>query len=258
MAQHAFADRFRPFAMVGGALSGSSMQTDNPGRLNVTDLLGQVLILVYLPSSLIVSPDPPSGCALANLSATLHSLGGYLPFSSAGPWSVARLSGAMAASSRQRVVRREHSAQELIRYIQEVYGLHTTDLAELLGVSRQSVHAWKRGGSVPNTASAKKLFTLKDAADEWHKSYGAGTPGWLLHSPIHGKTLQQWLMLVASGDISISEVISKVTSASSDTSISAAGHDHLASSREPTAFEDFVDSLDLSRSGMRRGKPRDS
>lgn len=227
-------------------LSGSRGPVDDTRFFEVTDLLGQVFTaLVYFPRALIVSPIPPSGCVLATGSAILNW--GVLHFAHGAVETAPRAihhSPQRIALTLDGTEVHPLSHKKIISDIQDAFGLHTTDLANMLEVSRQSVHSWKSdAGSAPGISSVTKLLALHAAAVEWRKHSPSSAPGWLLHSPIQDKTFKEWLMRVASGSVQMSYVMEKIKESLSPSAANRSMRDLKVGSREPTAFEDFVDSL---------------
>jgi len=238
-----------------GYLSGSFAMREDSRVLEVKDTLGQItLVFVCLLPSLVVSAQPPSGCVVSN---SHLPLGGWLHFSDVA------LVHELATCEYQKAL--THSAilhfpqsppsmpaeqrffapeyQDAVREVQAAYGLHITDLAELLQVSRQSVHSWKsEGGSAPGRASSAKLLRLHEGAAEWRREFSSRSPGWLLLSSFRGRPLKKWLSAVAEGEIVASDLISMVRAEMTDT----AGNQppfSIRATRRQTAFEDFVDTL---------------
>ena len=83
------------------------------------------------------------------------------------PWYEPRPHAA-ANTEKPRQVAAPVSYQQMIVDIQETFGLHTTDLADLLQVTRQSVHSWKNiNGSTPGKLSITKLSRLREAVAQW-------------------------------------------------------------------------------------------
>ena len=247
-----------------GHLSGSCITTDAAGVLEVTDLLGQVTtIFLFLPRALIVSQQLPSGCAVFNSNAMIYSALRCIALTLTHEWlprdlfpnikaglflqrAVVPVSGLKewnALLTNDRPPRTVFPYQDIIRQIQDTFALHTTDLADLLRVSRQTVHSWKSdNGSEPSAASVKKLLALRDANQAWRAEFHDSAPAWLVNSPVQGKTLKAWLMLVVEEKLGMAEVTAVVKKSLSPKSPRGNQSKRL-SRREPTAFEDFVDSL---------------
>ena len=55
------------------------------------------------------------------------------------------------------------SSSSFAKWVEEC-GWTTTQLAELVGVSRQSIHAWKQGTSKPSAEALAKLEVLSKGA----------------------------------------------------------------------------------------------
>ena len=208
-----------------GYLSGSISGREDTGFLEVKDPLGRTSrVYVCLLPSLMVSPQPPSGCVVPRSSAQPFewwSLGvatGLQRVSKRGYQRIAsRLSpppagrGGHQRRSAHLAVESATTCRDVVREVQEAYGLHTTDLAELLKVSRQSVHSWKSdGGSPPNRNSAAKLLRLHQGAAEWRKAFYSMSSGWLLASSFRGKPLKTWLSAVAVGELGIGDLVSMI------------------------------------------------
>lgn len=156
------------------------------------------------------------------------------------PWYEPRPHAA-ADTEKPRQVAAPVSYQQMIVDIQETFGLHTTDLADLLQVTRQSVHSWKNiNGSTPGKLSITKLSRLREAVAQWRDAFPSNAPGWLLHSILEGQTLKSWLILVANGSVTIPEFMQTVSKTLQATARFSA---HPAAARAPTAFESFVDTL---------------
>jgi hypothetical protein len=234
-----------------GYLSGSCTRSDDARMLEVKDSFGSVsVVLVCLPGTLVVSSQAPSGCILSSPVRALErsvykTWGDAWPIELAG----AHLSQDVLLLDHRPVVTPRKSPritgnvsyQQLILQVQETFGLHTTDLADLLQVSRQSVHSWKsEKGSAPGRSSITKLSLLRDAATEWRKAFPSNAPGWLLHSMAQGRTVKSWLILVASNTVTIDEFLRNI---SPTMQTSTQPKEHRPSTRAPTAFEAFVDSL---------------
>jgi hypothetical protein len=133
--------------------------------------------------------------------------------------------------------------QDVVREVQGSYGLHSTDLAEVLQVSRQSVHSWKsEGGSAPGRTSSSKLLRLHEGAVEWRREFSSRSPGWLLLSSFRGRSLKKWLSAAADGEIAVSNLISMVRADTAGIAGNRPGI-RMPATRERTAFEEFVDAL---------------
>lgn len=78
--------------------------------------------------------------------------------------------------------------------------LHATvsQLAEALGVSRQSVHAWQRGNKMPSAAHQIRITQLQAAAARLRNTLGNRTPTFL-NSSI-GRSDESFWDLLASGE----------------------------------------------------------
>jgi hypothetical protein len=251
-----------------GHLSGSWVCRDDAGILEIKDSAGSsALLVVYMPATLVISSLPPSGCAFSTFSCLVPAFRDFASRAITDAWSShthERLFGSPIASrsphsfaayvdparkeatelvaaidpTAQPLVR---SHQQLVRSVQDSFGLNTTDLANLLGVSRQSVHSWRSDtGSAPGKSSVSKLTNLLNAANAWHKVFPPTGPGWLLHSTIRGRTLIKWLESVANGSTEIGEVVAAVSEALSATS---RPRPPKATERPPTAFESLVEDL---------------
>jgi len=241
---------------MGSHFSGSYLPADETRVLAITDPFGHVCTFVaYLPRALTVSDLPPSGSVVASkvysvlydsnqrvVIATTPSV-----HSSNGPKEIDDYRSIRLHEPRA-LTQSGFSYRDVLQEIQETFDLHTTDLAELLDVSRQAVHAWRsENGSQPGSASAQKLLSLREAATEWRRLAPNRSPGWLLNSSFQGKTLKSWLASTAHGAVQMSEVIGKMAETLS-TSPSVVVQESRSLHREPTAFEDFVDSLSAHKS----------
>jgi hypothetical protein len=246
----------------GGYLTGSWAAHDETALLKSKDLLGQIYITeVCLLSALVVSPLLPSGCAFPTISVltTTNVPRRTVCKSALDPFALAFLMPlegyhedplpTTEIRSLHRSTPRTVSYKQVVNDIQEAFALHTTDLADLLEVSRQAVHSWKsESGSEPGKSSVTKLLTLRDAASEWHDRFSPESPAWLLHSKIQGRTLKTWLSQVANGSTNIAEVMQKVTER-----LSAKKSPHDPSPQKPlqrerTDFEAYIANLRVRKS----------
>jgi hypothetical protein len=247
-------DRFNQ-GPTGYYFSGSHLTEDETRAFDLTDTLGRVLrVFVYLPHALVVSALPPSGCVVANNKAMIYALAAYKAASQhyvsyAHLMSQRSLADATIPLPRtrarpiHRTTDRAFSYRHLIKNIQETFALHTADLAEVLQVSRQTVHSWKSdSGSSPSPDNIAKISALNTASIEWSRSNAPAMPAWLLNLSINGQPLKTWLINVASGSVKISAVIANVN-ATLTPQLTSAGESVKGSPREPTAFEDFITSL---------------
>jgi DNA-binding transcriptional regulator YiaG len=238
-------------------LSGSCTPRDGTGILQGKDLLGQMYsVYVCFPSALVVSPQPPSGCVFS----TVLSHAGYSGWNDLWAMCLANQPDVAYPIPNRKVERTAQNAavvashHQLIKDIQESFGLHTIDLAEILQVSRQSVHSWKSDdGSVPSKTSAKKLGLLRDAAVAWRNAYPSSTPGWVLHSMVQGKTIKDWLALIAEGSADAVALFQGMSERF--VAISSNNPRPTTRGREPTSFETFAASLKLGMPPARTDEP---
>jgi hypothetical protein len=172
-----------------GYLSGSFAMREDSRVLEVKDTLGQItLVFVCLLPSLVVSAQRPSGCVVSN---SHLPLGGWLHFSDVAlvhELATCEYHKALTGAEILHYPRSLPSKpaaprflapeyQNVVREVQGAYGLHTTDLAELLQVSRQSVHSWKsEGGNAPGRTSSSKLLRLHEGAVEWRREFSSRSP----------------------------------------------------------------------------------
>lgn len=247
-------DRFSQVP-TGHYFSGSHLTENETRAFDLTDTLGRVLrVFVYLPHALVVSELPPSGCVVANNKAMIYALAAYKAASQRYVTYAHLISQRSPADSTiplprtkalgtHRTTDKAFSYRHLIKNIQETFALHTADLAEVLQVSRQTVHSWKSdSGSAPSPDNIAKILALNTASIEWSRSNAPTMPAWLLNLSINGQPLKTWLINVASGSVKISAVIANVN-ATLTPQLTSAGRSAKESSREPTAFEDFITSL---------------
>ena len=59
--------------------------------------------------------------------------------------------------------------KNLLTKIQAALGVSTSDLAEILGVQRQTIYAWNREENTPKEHNIARLQELDRKADEWNK-----------------------------------------------------------------------------------------
>jgi DNA-binding transcriptional regulator YiaG len=236
-----------------GYLSGSFAMREDSRVLEVKDTLGQItLVFVCLLPSLVVSAQPPSGCVVSNSNLPL---GGWLGFQdvllvhelATCEYHKALTRDAMLykqrslPSSKPRSIAPQY--QDVVREVQSAYGLHTTDLAELLEVSRQSVHSWKsEGGSAPGRTSAAKLWRLHQGAAEWRREFSSRSPAWILVSSFRGRSLKKWLSAVAEGEIALSDLVCLIRAETADTADTQPRFS-IPATRPRTAFQEYVDTL---------------
>jgi DNA-binding transcriptional regulator YiaG len=76
-----------------------------------------------------------------------------------------------ASTARARVEHHDdhelHAASEQVRRVREVLSLTVSELAEVIGVSRQTVHAWQRSTARPTDENLERLQSLAALAEHW-------------------------------------------------------------------------------------------
>jgi transcriptional regulator with XRE-family HTH domain len=72
-----------------------------------------------------------------------------------------------------------HAASEQVRRVREVLSLTVSELAEVIGVSRQAVHAWQRSTARPSDENLEKLQSLAGLAEHWEGLVDVPLGRWL-------------------------------------------------------------------------------
>lgn len=60
-------------------------------------------------------------------------------------------------------------ASDMVESVTATFGLSTTDIASILGVARQTIYAWSRGGNPPNPVNCQRLRQVDRLAQYWRK-----------------------------------------------------------------------------------------
>jgi DNA-binding transcriptional regulator YiaG len=90
-------------------------------------------------------------------------------------------------------------------------GLNMTELAQVLGVERQTVYAWLRGDSQPHKANLRRLYSLSRLA---HAQRGARLPREAIHAPGgDGRSVADLLMDEALDEGAIAERLQRIAHA---------------------------------------------
>ena len=91
-------------------------------------------------------------------------------------------------------------------------GLNMTELAQVLGVERQTVYAWLRGDSQPHKANLRRLYSLSRLA---HAQRGARLPREAIHAPGgDGRSVADLLMDEVLDEGAIAERLQRISHAS--------------------------------------------
>lgn len=141
----------------------------------------------------ITSTSAPSWCSQSNLPARL--LGGVLLGAAISP-------GVAIAYQEQPLIHQENGQQSIapitvphkLESIREAFGLSTSALAEVLGVSRPTIYQWIKGQSEPSGENRNRLDQVALLAATWKNAFPAeNMDHWLTDSEPGAQSLMDLL-----------------------------------------------------------------